>query len=148
MSPNESNESSMIYPLDDLLFSFGYSPITIHTYGIIIPIISFIGCILCALSLWIFFNRKFSASIYWYLRVITIDNLIQLAFAVPYGICNTPTYFPNMNSYACAIVQCAYIPFLAFSSHFVAILEIVILLERIKIMNPFVKKNLIYRRKK
>jgi len=141
MSPNESNESSLIYPLDDLLFSFGYWPISVQTYGIIIPIVALIGCILCTLSLGIFFKKKFSASIYWYFRVITTTNIIQLAFAILYGICFTPKYIPSMDSYACALVQCAYLPFLAFTSHFVSILEIAVLLERIKIMNPFVKKH-------
>jgi hypothetical protein len=141
MNSNESNESSMIYPLDDLLFSFGYWPISVQTYGIIIPMIALIGCILCALSLWIFYKKKFSAPIYWYFRVINITNIIQLAFAIPFGICFSPKYIPSMDSYACAIVQCAYLPFLAFTSHFVAILEIAILFERIKIMNPFVKKH-------
>jgi len=46
-----------------------------------------------------------------------------------------------MDSRSCAILQCFYIPFANFTSHFVAILEIAILLERIKIMNPFVKKH-------
>jgi hypothetical protein len=141
MNPNKSNDSSTIYQLDDLLFSFGYWPITIYMYQIILPIVAFIGCILCTLSLWIFYKKKFSAPIYWYFRVITIDNLIQLLFAIPYGICTTPKYFPDMDSYACALVQCAYLPFLAFTSHFVAILQIAILFERIKIMNLFVKKH-------
>ena len=46
-----------------------------------------------------------------------------------------------MNSYACAIVQIAYIQYETFNSHFYGILEIAILLERITIMNPFVKKH-------
>jgi len=141
MNSNERNESSVIYQLDDLLFSLGTHPFSIYMYEIIMPIIAFIGCILCTLSLGIFFKKKFSISIYWYFRVTTIVNTIQLAFAIPYGICFTPKYFPSMDSHSCAILQCFYIPFSNFTSHFVAILEIAILLERIKIMNPFVKKH-------
>jgi len=141
MNPNESNQSSTIYPLDDLLFIFGFTPINIYIYEIVIPIIAFIGFILCTLSLWIFFKKKFSASIYWYFRVLTLANSIHLAMAMPYGICFTPKYFPNMDTYSCVIVQWVYIPLVAFTSHLVSILEIAILLERIKIMNPFVKKN-------
>jgi len=121
MNPNETNESSVIYSLDDLLFS--------------------LDCILCSLSLWIFSRRKFSDSIYWYFRIITIANIAQLTFAIPYGVCYTPKYFPSMDSYACVILQCAYITFEYFTAHFVAILEIAVLLERIKIMNSFVKKR-------
>jgi hypothetical protein len=64
-----------------------------------------------------------------------------LAFAIPYGVCFTPTYFPSMDSYSCSITECAYIAYSNFSLHFVAILEIVVLLERIKIMNPYLKKH-------
>jgi len=131
----------MVYPLDDLLDSLGFLPINIYIYGIIIPVIALIGLVLGILVVFIFFKKKFSASIYWYFRVISIANLIQLAFAIPYGICFTPTYIPSMDSYACALVQSAYIPYENFTSHFRAILEIAILLERIKIMNPFVKKH-------
>ena len=46
-----------------------------------------------------------------------------------------------MDSYSCAVVQCFYVPFENFTSHFVAILEIANFLGRIKIMNPFVKKH-------
>jgi hypothetical protein len=141
MDPNTSNESSIMYSLDDLLDLVGILPIDIYTYHFIIPVIAFIGCILCTLSLWIFFKKKFSAPIYWYFKAISIANIIQLVFAIPYGICFTPKYIPNMNSYSCAIVQCVYIPFEAFSSHLVAILEIAVLLEGIKIMNPLVKKH-------
>jgi hypothetical protein len=56
-------------------------------------------------------------------------------------MCYTPTYFPSMDSYSCAITACAYIAYSNFSLHFVAILEIVVLLERIKKMNPYLKKN-------
>jgi hypothetical protein len=142
MNVNESNDSLIIYPsLDDLLDSFGFYPINVYNYGIIIPIIAFFGCNLSILNLWIFFKKTFSAPIYWYFRVISIANIIQLAFAIPYGMCFTPTYFPNMDSYSCTIAACAYIAYSNFSLHFVAILEIVILLERIKIMNSFVKKH-------
>jgi len=142
MNVNDSNDSLTMLPLlDDLLGSFGFIPIVVYNYGIIMPMIAFFGLILCTLSLWIFFKKKFSASIYWYFRVILISNIIQLAFAIPYGMCYTPTYFPTMDSYSCTIIACAYIAYSNFTSHFVAILEIVILLERIKIMNPFVKKK-------
>ena len=135
-----SNDSSMIYPLDDLLISFGILPIDVYIYEIIIPIIASIGLILNILSTWIFFQKKFSIPIYWYFRVVSITKSCRMVFALPYGICFTPTHFPTMDSYSCTVLQSVYIPFVAFATNFVAILEIAILLERIKIINPFVKK--------
>jgi hypothetical protein len=137
---NQSNESSIIYPLDELLNSLGILPIDVYIYEIVIPIVASIGLILNILSTWIFFQKKFSTPIYWYFRVVSITNSSHMVFALPYGICFTPTHFPTMDSYSCTVVQCVYIPFVAFTTNFVAILEIAILLERIKIINPFVKK--------
>jgi hypothetical protein len=141
-SNNTNNESdTLVYPLNELLDSLGFLPINIYIYGIIIPIIASFGLILCLLSLWILSDKKFTASTYDYFRIITLSHIIQLAFAIPYGICFTPNYFPEMDSYSCAIVQSAYIPYSNFTSHLDAILEIAVLLERIKIMNNFVKKH-------
>ena len=138
---NTDNSNESAYPLYELLDSLGFLPIDIYIYEIIIPIIASFGVFLSLISAWIFFKKTFSASTYNYFRIIPLSHVIQLMFAIPYGMCFTPKYFPNMDSYSCAIVQCAYIPYSNFTSHFNAILEIAILFERIKIMNPFVKKH-------
>jgi hypothetical protein len=91
--------------------------------------------------MWILFDKKFTASTYNYFRIITLSHIVQLAFAIPYGMCYTPAFFPKMNSYSCAIVQCVYIPYSSFASNFAALLEIGVLFERMKIMNSFVKKH-------
>jgi hypothetical protein len=141
MDSNNTNNDTSIYPLDELLDSLGFLPIDIYIYQIIIPIIGSLSILLSLISIWILYDKKFSASTYDYFRIITLSHIIQLAFAIPYGVCFTPKYFPKMDSYSCAIVQSAYIPYSLFTSHFDAILEIAILFERIKIMNPFVKKH-------
>jgi len=143
MNTNDTNSS--LYPLDELLDSLGFLPIDVYIYEIILPIIAAMGILLCLISARILFNKIFTASIYVYYRIITINYIIQLMFAIPYGICYTPAFFPNMNSYSCTIVQCAYIPYSGFSSNFAAILEISVLFELIKIMNSFVKKYVINR---
>lgn len=53
-------------------------------------------------------------------------------------MCFTPYFFPKMNSYACACVQWVYIPYTDLIVHFVGVLEIFILFERLKIMNEYV----------
>ena len=142
------NASDLVYPLDELFDSLGFLPIDIYIYQIIIPIIGFIAILLSLISAWIFFKKKFKIAAYDYLRVITISHIIQLMFAIPYGTCFTPYYFPSMDSYACAIVQSVYIPYSLFVAHYIAILEIGVLFETIKIMNPFVKKHFTIKPKK
>ena len=134
--------------IDELLDSLGFLPIDVYIYQLIIPAIGSIGIVLNLISLTIFFKKMFTTSTYDYFRIITISHLIQLLFAIPYGICFTPKYFPNIDSYSCAIVQSAYIPYSNFTSHFNSILEIAILFERIKIFNSFVKKYFKIRPKK
>ena len=143
---NASNSS--ITSLDELLDSLGFFPIDIYIYQLIIPAIGSIGFVLNFISLAIFFKKMFTAQTYDYFRIITISHLIQLLFAIPYGICFTPKYFPYMDSYSCAIVQSAYIPFTGFTTHFTDILGIAVLFERIKIFNSFVKKYFVFMPKK
>jgi hypothetical protein len=143
MEVNNTNNSdeSIVYQLDELLDSLGLLSVDIYLYQIVIPITSLIGLLLCVLTAIILFDKKFIAPIYDYFRVITVTYIIQLTFALAYGTCFTPKYFLNMDSYSCAIVQCAYIPYSGFTSNYDSLLEIAILFERIKIINPFVKKH-------
>jgi hypothetical protein len=146
-SPENENDT-LIYPLDELLDSLGFLPIDIYIYQIIIPIIGSLSILLSIISIWILFDKKFTSSTYDYFKIITLSHIIQLALAIPYGMCFTPKYFPKMDSYSCAIVQSAYIPYSLFTSHFDAIVEIAILFERIKIMNLFAKKHFTIRPRK
>ena len=134
------NNTQPIYPLYELLDSFGILPVDIYIYEIIIPIIASIGIVLCLISTRILFEKIFTSITYVYFRVIAISYIVQLMFAIPYGVCFTPKYFPSMNSYSCAIVQCAYIPYSYFASNFNAILDIAILFETIKIIKPSLNK--------
>ena len=55
-------------------------------------------------------------------------------------MCLAPKYFPQMNTFACAIVTSVYLPYVHFNFHFIGVLEINILLERIKLFDPFVQR--------
>ena len=144
------NISKQIYPLDELLNSLGILPIDIYIYELVIPIIASIGIVLCITSTWIFSRKTFltKSPINIYFRIISISYIIQLMFAVSYGLCFAPKYFPSMNSHSCSLVQCAYIPYSGFTSNFNAILDIAILFETIKVMNSLVKKHFTLKPKK
>jgi hypothetical protein len=138
---DKNDENSSISSLDEILVTLGFLPIDIYIYEIVMPIVASLGLLLCIISVRILFNKIFTTFTYDYYRIITISYIIQLMFAIPYGMCFTPFYFPDMNSHSCAIVQCIYIPYSSFTSNFAAILEIAVLLEGIKIMNLFVKRH-------
>ena len=90
----------------------------------------------------IFSRNKFDIlPTYFYYRCLIFLNIIESIVSIPYGFCFTPTYI-SINSYACAIVQSAYISETSLNTHLVGVIEILILLDRIKILNPSLKKYL------
>ena len=129
--------SSTNLTLDELI---AYSSNAIIVYQIVLPAIGIFGAFLCVLSIWIFSKNNFLKPVYLYYRVILFWYISSLILSVPYGFCISPTYFPNMNSYDCAIVQSVYISYTTFVFHYTGTIEIAILLDRIKIFNPTVKK--------
>ena len=138
---DSSNSSSTFDTVDDLLDYLRISPLSYIIYQLIIPIVGSIGFIFCLINLLIFSRKNYNTAADQYYRLITSLNVFAMLFSIPYGFCFTPKYFPSINSYACALVQCIYIPYTDLIIHFVAVLEISILLERLKILNTFVKKH-------
>jgi len=136
-----SNSSSIFDTIDDLLVSLDITPICYIIYQLVLPVVGVIGFALCLINLLIFWRKKFKKPINQYYRLIASLNVFAMLFSVPYGLCFTPKYFPSMNSYACAIVQCIYIPYTELVIHFVGVLEIAILLERLKILDSYVRTH-------
>jgi hypothetical protein len=136
-----SNLSTVFYTIDDLLISLEISPASYIIYQLILPSIGLIGFIFCLINLIIFSRKNFTSPTDQYYRLISSFNVFAMLFSIPYGFCFTPKFFPNMDSYVCAIVQCVYIPYTDLIVHYVGVLEIAVMLERLKILNSFVKKH-------
>ena len=98
------------------------------------------GTLFCTISAYIFFQRKFVDASFFYYRLLCIVYIIHLLHNIPRGIFYTPRYFPNMNTYLSTIYHIYY----AFASgllfHYEDVLQMAILLDRIKIFSPFVKR--------
>ncbi len=138
-----STSTNENFTIGELLEYLEYKKFDITIYQFVIPVIGFIGFILCFINVWIYFKSQFNSRTYQYYRFMNIIYVIGMLFSIPYGFCFTPAYFPNMNSYKCAILQSVYIPYTSYTFHIVGIVEMSILLERMKIFSSLVRKHFI-----
>ena len=130
------NESLTI---DQVLDINGFIPFDVIAYQFGMPLLGATGIILCTINALIFLKKAFKAPVDDYFKLINLMNLCVSVMCVPYGFCFSPKYFLDMDSYKCAIVQSVYIPIAMLMFHYTGILEIAILLERMKIFSMVVK---------
>ena len=131
--------------LDNLLDSLGYDPWMTFTCSFIMPTLSFIGAILCSLSCWIFYRKCFKDQVFFYYKLMCIINIIRLIIGIPFGLLYSPRYIPQMNTFVSTIYQKYCIAVMFFLLHFDDMLQIAILLDRMKIFNSCVNKYLTFR---
>jgi hypothetical protein len=144
LSHNLSVSSQEIPDLDQLMDLLGFTEWEIITSTFVLPALSFIGLVLCTLSIWIFFHEKFKDPVFFYYRLLCLVYIIHLAHNIPGGLLFTPRYFPKISTYSTAIYQIYYGGFAtALFLHFEETLQIGILLTRMKIFIPFVRRHFI-----
>ena len=127
--------------LDQLLDSLGFELWMTVTTTFVIPAISFIGIVFCSLSVWIFFQKNFKDTVFFYYRLLCIVYIIHLIHNIPCGLLFSPRYFPQVNTYFTSIYFIYYSCVSAFLFHFEETLQMAILLTRMKIFNSFVNQN-------
>ena len=135
-----SNETSTIMTLDELLDSLGFEPIKTTIANFVLPVINVVGTLFCMISAYIFFQRKFIDASFFYYRLLCIVYIIHLLHKITRGIFYSNRYFPNMNTYLSTIYHIYYTFASGLLFHFEDVLQIAILLDRIKIFSPFVKR--------
>jgi hypothetical protein len=139
---NATNAFNSLPTLDELLDSLGYSEWLTVSISFVLPLISFVGFILCSLSAYIFFQRKFVDPVFFYYRLLCITYIIHLLLSIPEGIVFSPRYFPQtINTYYSSIYLIIYVAISIFLGHFEDTLQMGILLTRMKIFSPFVNKH-------
>jgi hypothetical protein len=127
--------------LNELLDEVGLVPWLTITNTFVLPTISMIGIVFCSISAKIFFMDKFADPIFFYYRVLTIVYIFGLVINIPSGILFSPRYLPNIDTYSAAVFHIYYITIWNFLIHFGDVIQICILLTRIKLFSPFVRKN-------
>ena len=126
--------------LDELLDSLGFAQWITVTSSFILPTISLLETILCSLSLFIF-HKKFKDPLFFYYRLLCIIYIIHLVHNIPYGFLFSPRYFPRMDTYISSWYELYYMAITTFLFHFEDVIQMGILLTRMKILSPFVRKH-------
>jgi hypothetical protein len=127
--------------LDELLDSLGFKKWESITNSIVVPILCFFGSVSCSISAFIFFLKPFSEQVFFYYRLHSVLNVFTLLFNIFFGVCFSPRFMPNQDTYLCAVYNAVSIWLNHFMFHYLDVIEICILLERMKIFSPFVKKH-------
>jgi len=140
---NSSNFSSnnWIPSFDELLATLGFSQWLTVASSFVLPSISLIGIILCSLSAYIFFQRKFVDPVFFYYRLLCLINVLHLTLGIPYGLVLTPRYFPEVNTYLSSIYNIFYGVATVILFHFEDTVQMDILLTRMKIFSPYVNRH-------
>jgi hypothetical protein len=117
-----------LIPLNDILYLYP------------IPIISAIGSILNIFIVVVFFKKEFNSPMFFYFRILSICYLIQNVTGIPYAICNAIRYVEDEQRKLCAYYLTSYLAFGSLSTYYQSVLEIAILLDRLKTFNKTIKK--------
>jgi len=126
--------------LERLLDSLGFkSWLTIIT-TFVLPVINFLGLIFCLASAWVFFQRKFKDQIFFYYRLLTLVYIAHLIHNILFGILYSPRYFSYLDSYWIAVFDIYYDLMSYVLFHYGDVIQICILLTRMKKFNQFIKK--------
>ena len=145
---NSSNSTTRpLLPIDVLLSMAGFIHFDMIMFQFVMPTIGILGALLCSFSVYIFFraappNKGFNNEpVYVYFKIISVVYLIHSLALIPHGFCFTAYYFPQMNVQACIIFQLGYLPVSNLFFHYTAILEFIIVLDRLKVNYNYFKND-------
>ena len=140
MENNSNNNMWTLMNLDTFLDSLGFDPITTLLATFILPVINLLGLLFCALSFYIFLQRTFLDPSFFYYRLLCLVNILHLIHNLAHLLLYSPHYFPNMNTYLSSMYQIYSTFILGLFFHFEGVIQMAILLDRIKLYSPFVKR--------
>ena len=140
-TPLNDTVSSSLPPLNVLLAELGFQSWQATIMTFILPPINLLGAVFCSFSLWIFFRSTFSDPIYFYYKLLCFVDFLNSLHNISYGVSLWPLYFPGLNTYVISVFK-IYHSFLALLFfHFEDVLQMAILLHKMKLFSPFVKKH-------
>ena len=126
--------------LERLLDSLGFKSWLTITTTFVLPVINFLGLIFCLASAWVFFQRKFKDQIFFYYRLLTLVYIAHLIHNILFCILYSPRYFYYLDSYWIAVFDIYYDLMSYVLLHYGDVIQICILLTRMKKFNQFLKK--------
>ena len=111
------------------------------TNGLVMPLVNALGVFTCSFSYFVFFKRKFSNHIFFYYRLLSLLSILCNLINILFGVCFSPRFFPSINTFSCGMYLHAYSLLNPVLFNYCSLLEACILLTRMKIFSPFVKKH-------
>ena len=126
--------------LDELLDILGFTPWKTITTNFVLPIVNLIGLIFCFISAFIFFNDRFVNPSFFYYRLFTIVYIVSFLHNIPIGILFSPRFFQQINTFYASMFQVYYIFTANLLFHYGDILQLNILLTRMKTFSPILRK--------
>ncbi len=133
-----STTSSFNMLLDSLGFNQSLSILT----SFVLPFINLISILLCSLSVYIFFHSRFMNQIYFYFRLLCLVYIIHSMHNIPFGPLFPPRFIPWISTYSSSIYIIYYGVVTNFLYHFEDLIQMAILLDRIKVFSPFLISHL------
>ena len=141
-----SDNGTLLLSLDELLESLGFKIWEEFLSQFVFASLNLLSALTCSTSAWILFKKSdgtFKDPVFFYFRLISVLYLLCSLVNIPLETCFSPRFFPLsiINTYFCSALNVACLPIITFLLHFYSALDICILLTRMKIVDPFVKKN-------
>jgi hypothetical protein len=122
--------------------SLSFVPVYEIIYFYPITIVSAIASILSFFSVIVYFKKEFNSPMFFYFKITSICCLIQNIFSIPYGLCNAPRNQREDILKLCAHYAPVYIAIGSLLTYYQSVLEIAIILDRLRTFNNTIKKYL------
>ena len=127
--------------IDELLNSLGINRYHAVLATIVLAMVNLIGALMSLISTWTFFQSRFNKnSVFIYYRILCMVQVIHLIQGIPYGIFYIPWYLPHIDSYSFSFYHYYYVCVQAFLVQFEDVIQMAILVDRMKIFSPRVKR--------
>ena len=133
--------TSSLSSLDVLLGKLKFQTWQATILTFLLPPINLMGAVFCSFSLSIFFRSTFSDPIYFYYKLLCFINTLNSLHNMFFGVSIWPVYFPWINSYVTSVFKIYYSFFSFLFFHFEDVIQMAILLHKMKLFSPFVKKH-------
>ena len=126
--------------LDEFLDSIGNILIIDIIYMYFNTTITFLGTFFSIICIWVFFHKDFNLSLYTYYKILSITSLVHEFFGFWYSLCYSPRFVPLKYQYDCVDYGNTFVAIHYFCFFHSGLIEISILIDRISIFEPRVKK--------
>ena len=136
---------STVLSLEELLDSLGFELWEEILNQFVLPSFNLTSILTCSICAWIFFKKThvFSDPVFFYFRILSLLYILCSCTNLTMQLCFSPRFLPSflVNTHFCSILSAICLPLITDLLHVCSVLDICVLLTRMKIFDPFVKKH-------